>query len=188
MEQKFMWFAKYNDGSIVYELEDDKENDFYSIDKDKLKEFGLVSKDSKISFDIDNGIFTVLGDTLDFSIDDIKISGRDEKYNHIIQYKELHRDFDINTKKSISENVIDAFHIGYEKNIKIDRYKSIIISVVCRVEVGKPIKLGFVIATNFELKGKLYVDRNGDIDKFPIDVYVNRGGYKLYEKIIPIVI
>ena len=73
------WIAKYEDGTLFHQFDDDKENLFKDIDQERLKVFTIGSPYKQISVDLTNGIFDLNGVNLEID----NISNRDEKYRLI---------------------------------------------------------------------------------------------------------
>lgn len=165
--QPFIWFAKYNDDSILTEFDDEqKENNFNDIDKENLKEFGLLGKGVKIYYSTEDGIIKMKDtkghiDIIESSLkngDAVECisSRKDTVYNDIVQFKGFHQDFDPLTKDPLHGVVIDSFHIGYKIVIKGET-GVIYVRVLLRLELGSGIKLGFRFAPTFDLKRKLCI-------------------------------
>jgi len=187
--QPFIWFAKSYDGTILTEFEDSgKQNEFDTIDKVNLKEFGLIGRGSKLWYSTEDGILNIFDKKVEFYIEDeeqkiIKLSGiESEKYNDIIQYKGFYQDFAINTKNALGGIVIDSYHFGYKHVVNVKDKGDIYMQSVFRMPMDKPMKIGFRFATTFDLKGKLFIKINGEVDTEPMDIMVLSGRAENYEK------
>lgn len=134
--QEYMWFAEYEDGTKLYEMDNNcTETQFSEIDKDKLKIFGLMGKGKRIWFDVKDGIINLNGeDKLIFNLlrdveynrdtngiiaDIIKVSNReDTKYNDIIQYKKASLDIGISGETRDRKMYVEMNFIGFKVKIK----------------------------------------------------------------------
>lgn len=134
--QEYMWFAEYEDGTKLYEMDNNCiETQFSEIDRDKLKTFGLIGKGQKIWFNINDGIihlneneeliFNILKeisyekDSDKVTADTIKIMDReDTKYNDIIQYKKASLDIGMNGETRDKKMYVEINFIGFKVKIK----------------------------------------------------------------------
>lgn len=123
--QNFIWVAEYYDGTYLseYNLNDKKNNDYYSIDRSKLVKFGLIGMGSQMYFDVANGIFNINNNKIQVSYvvnkEEYPLTGRTFLYNDIIQYKEAYGDMRISPTSSGGKlkNNIYSQSIGYKKSM-----------------------------------------------------------------------
>ena len=174
--QPFIWYAKSFDDSLLTEFEDDKtENEFSDIDRVNLQEFGLMGRGAKLWFSTNDGILNIQDKRLEFYLEDeeqklIKLSGRNEFYNDIIQFKQFAQVLTTNTKEGFGPLTIDAFHLGYKHSFEIEGKGKIHFAIILRMPMGHPMKIGFKITPSFDFKGKLFMRINGQPDSNPSDI------------------
>ena len=152
--QMFMWFAEYEDGTEIYEMDNDcKETPFDSIDKDKLKRFGLLGNGGRIYFDIKDGVIILDNRKINFNLlevlednkekeeiksNAIKITGRtDTKYNDIIQYKKGVLDVPLGGETKNQQMTTAINFIGFKVKIRTNDNIWNIQYILC-VPVGNP--------------------------------------------------
>lgn len=116
--QKFIWKATYDDGSIIYEFEQDgKENQYNDLDKNKINKFAIIGNGGEIWFSMSDGIIHLDGGrdlTISLEIDnktyDITNLSK-ENYKSIEQYKKGECFFSTNEK--VSKMTPYEHYIGY---------------------------------------------------------------------------
>lgn len=120
-----IWIAKYNNGQELREYQDNKFNDFYSIDKDNLSSFGLMNELNELMYEVDTGTFIFNNKRLNISLKHedtiIPITESAIKYNDCITFKKADH---IVTGAGFGTSKIVEYNYGYKArldnmNIKI---------------------------------------------------------------------
>jgi len=192
---QFIWFAKYTDESIFAEFNDNKtENEFSAVDKKNIKEFGIMGCRAKLWFNSDDGVMKILNPlqtvplTFEFALEDekqnlIKLSGRNQNYNDIIQFHRLAKCLiatkgtteDPNQKTPVvmkeGPTYIDQNNFGFKICIDIEGKGQIFYSQIFRLNFNEPCAIECRIAPTFDFNGSLITTfNNKTLDPTPVTV------------------
>ena len=172
--QLFIWYAKREDGSTVYEYDDEKNG--YSYDKeieskkDSIEEFGLIGNGSKIFFNTKDGIITIGDREIKIYVEsgedgDIYLPITENKedgvnYKNVIQYKQGTVDVVMdNNMKDVPMRTI-GHYIGYD--IKTKEFNA---QVILNVPIGGTLNIKVTITLkNTDFSGK-YCIQYGDYEE-----------------------
>lgn len=172
--QLFIWYAKREDGSIVYEYDDEQNG--YSYDKeieskkDSIEEFGLIGNGSKIFFNTKDGIITVGNKEIRIYVEsgedgDVYLPITENKedginYKNVIQYKQGTVDVVMdNNMKDVPMRTI-GHYIGYY--IKTKEFNA---QVILNVPIGGTLNIKVTITLkNTDFSGK-YCIQYGDYEE-----------------------
>lgn len=172
--QLFIWYAKREDGSIVYEYDDEKNG--YSYDKeieskkDSIEEFGLIGNGSKIFFNTKDGVITVGNKEIKIYVEsgedgDVYLPITENKedgvnYKNVIQYKQGTVDVVMdNNMKDVPMRTI-GHYIGYD--IKTKEFNA---QVILNVPIGGTLNIKVTITLkNTDFSGK-YCIQYGDYEE-----------------------
>ena len=171
---KIIWYAKREDGSIVYEYDDEKNG--YSYDKeieskkDSIEEFGLIGNGSKIFFNTKDGVITVGNKEIKIYVEsgedgDVYLPITENKedgvnYKNVIQYKQGTVDVVMdNNMKDVPMRTI-GHYIGYD--IKTKEFNA---QVILNVPIGGTLNIKVTITLkNTDFSGK-YCIQYGDYEE-----------------------
>lgn len=160
----FMWVCKYSDGTYIPEFENkDKENSFLKIEKEKVDELHLLGNGFHSLFNTNDGKFIFNDDTqVDFTLipkndKEIKITGRDDDYHDIIQYKGFYTDGVSNLNNANLQCHTCSYHIGWKKQFKINENTSIFFKAILSVVLNEGIKLEIKLSSNNDFDGDFIV-------------------------------
>lgn len=180
-DQRYIWYGKYNDDSMVYEFDNNGiETNFTEIKKEDLTSFGLMGNGGRVYFDVNDGLIHL--DTtrvlnlylLDENDDKIKITEiPDYKYNDIIQYKKGYMDFRYG--RGIQEGKIKASEhfMGYKVDLK-DKENTIKAQVIYCLPVRGTIHLIMKLnSIDRDFNGKLVAQYGGNRDEAPLNLSKN---------------
>lgn len=172
--QLFIWYTKREDGSIVYEYDDEKNG--YSYDKeieskkDSIEEFGLIGNGSKIFFNTKDGIITIGDREIKIYVEsgedgDVYLPITENKedgvnYKNVIQYKQGTVDVVMdNNMKDVPMRTI-GHYIGYD--IKTKEFNA---QVILNVPIGGTLNIKVTITLkNTDFSGK-YCIQYGDYEE-----------------------
>lgn len=172
--QFFIWYAKREDGTTVYEYDDEQNG--YSYDKeieskkDSIEEFGLIGNGSKIFFNTKDGVFTVGNKEIRIYVEsgedgDVYLPITENKedgvnYKNVIQYKQGTVDVVMdNNMKDVPMRTI-GHYIGYD--IKTKEFNS---QVILNVPIGGTLNIKVTITLkNTDFSGK-YCIQYGDYEE-----------------------
>jgi hypothetical protein len=172
--QLFIWYAKREDGSIVYEYDDEQNG--YSYDKeieskkDSIEEFGLIGNGSKIFFNTKDGVITVGNKEIRIYVEsgedgDVYLPITENKedgvnYKNVIQYKQGTVDVVMdNNMKDVPMRTI-GHYIGYD--IKTKEFNA---QVILNVPIGGTLNIKVTITLkNTDFSGK-YCIQYGDYEE-----------------------
>ena len=172
--QLFIWYAKREDGSIVYEYDDEQNG--YSYDKeieskkDSIEEFGLIGNGSKIFFNTKDGVITVGNKEIKIYVEsgedgDVYLPITENKedgvnYKNVIQYKQGTVDVVMdNNMKDVPMRTI-GHYIGYD--IKTKEFNA---QVILNVPIGGTLNIKVTITLkNTDFSGK-YCIQYGDYEE-----------------------
>lgn len=172
--QLFIWYVKREDGSIVYEYDDEKNG--YSYDKeieskkDSIEEFGLIGNGSKIFFNTKDGIITIGDREIKIYVEsgedgDVYLPITENKedgvnYKNVIQYKQGTVDVVMdNNMKDVPMRTI-GHYIGYD--IKTKEFNA---QVILNVPIGGTLNIKVTITLkNTDFSGK-YCIQYGDYEE-----------------------
>lgn len=91
--EAYSWLASYNDGTGQKEFEKVGEiyqrYTFESIQKDKLTKFGIVGFGQELFFDVNTGIFNILGNTVEVRVRDKATGVKHEFVRQLPAYDDL---------------------------------------------------------------------------------------------------
>lgn len=187
--QLFIWYAKREDGSIVYEYDDEQNG--YSYDKeieskkDSIEEFGLIGNGSKIFFNTKDGIITIGDREIKIYVEsgedgDIYLPITENKeygvnYKNVIQYKQGTVDVVMdNNMKDVPMRTI-GHYIGY--NIKTKEFNA---QVILNVPIGGTLNIKVTITLkNTDFSGK-YCIQYGDYEEQE-ETLLECGASKVFE-------
>lgn len=172
--QLFIWYVKREDGSIVYEYDDEQNG--YSYDKeieskkDSIKEFGLIGNGSKIFFNTKDGVITIGNKEIRIYVEsgedgDVYLPITENKedgvnYKNVIQYKQGTVDVVMdNNMKDVPMRTI-GHYIGYD--IKTKEFNA---QVILNVPIGGTLNIKVTITLkNTDFSGK-YCIQYGDYEE-----------------------
>lgn len=119
--QDYIYFAKYFDGKILYEYDEDLNHlDFNSIEKGKVKQFGLIGNGIKLYWDIPTGIFHIGKNEYGIRITNGSLElPQYGIQKDLITFKMAHTDSLVSggSTKSLG-NIIDSYFVGFKMNVE----------------------------------------------------------------------
>ena len=123
--QPFIWYAKKEDGSTVYECDDDSNTELYdSLDHTDVTEFGFLGMGGKLYINTSNGILTLDGDR-DVNVFIIDRNDEDRfditnnpslDYKKFFEYKQFICNFNpmSSQKEQQADSQISSYTFGHE--------------------------------------------------------------------------
>jgi len=189
MNRELRWLAQYADGRIVKELDFTgswvwgkwTETPFRALDLSQIVSFGLEGSGTRVGFRVDNGVIGINGKPLELALQDFNnnlfpITGRQDVFYRVVQYKEAHCSISSGNGKLKEDSGIDAYCVGWttaSRDKELGDWRS---KCVVRVpsKIGEEIKvyLWFMCSNGFT--GILRI-RFGDMEYPPINTILRPG-------------
>ncbi|WP_028588867.1 hypothetical protein [Paenibacillus massiliensis] len=171
VEQEFIWHAEYNDQTSLseYDFVTKEENLFKSIDANKLIRFGLIGQGQRLYYEVNSGIFKIIGKMYEFSYVTANctysLTGQQIKYNDHITFKSAEMFVDPVVLKTVIDPVITDYSFGYKVSLLLDGVE-INFKALCVISYDNPMYLNLRLVSSKSLDGELVIKRNGmTIDK-----------------------
>lgn len=143
----FLWFACYNNGTLLEEKSNNKITSFSDIPKDDIKQFGFYGMGMKLWLDLTDGYFYTQSDKNPDIISSYNIYLRRKNEKNIIKFIPLfnkddfnliqlkHLSTDISPKNGNSKSITDQFIFGFTSHPK-DNDIPFTVSIKCIIDIG----------------------------------------------------
>lgn len=170
-ERDFVWIGMYPNGTSLSEFSFNtkKEHSFYELKKNELIKFGLIGHGLFPHFNTWNGVFYLEGNTyeLEFRTEKELIpltSALNTSYHDVITYKdaECFNGLDVKSNNKNLTSFIYQYVFGYKTQIKYSNI-NFYLRVLFKIPLNKPMCLSIRLVPDQNLKGILYIRRNGII-------------------------
>lgn len=164
--QDFIWVADYSNNTFLSEfnLDSKKENSFYDIDKNNLIRFGLIGHGMNLYYEILGGTFKIAGQMLEFIYivngKEYYLTGQQQMYNDIIQFKNAESIFDPSGKNGSIGSTITQYNFGYKQNLNIHNI-NFNFKAICSIPYGKHVYMNLRLVADQDLNGILCIKKNG---------------------------
>lgn len=133
--EAFSWIASYNDETVLREFEKDgeeyKRHMFADIDKEKLAKFGIGGFGSHLFFDVETGIFNILGNSVEIRIRNTETNDLHTftnvlpKYDGLIMYRQG-ESLPPSKEFPLGRDFVTGYFFGYKAKIGAFNVKFII--------------------------------------------------------------
>lgn len=166
--QDFIWMADYSDGTFLseYDFNSKKENSFYDIYKKNLIRFGLVGCGMNLFYEVFGGTFKISGKMLEFiyKVDgkEYYLTGQQQMYNDIIQFKNAESNFDPLGRSGSIESMINQYNFGYKQKLNMHDV-NFNFKAICSIPYGQPIYMNLRLVADRDLNGVFCIKKNGII-------------------------
>ena len=147
--QDYIWFAEYEDKSVLREFNGIIENKFEKLNEhfDKIKIFGLLGKnDNEIFFYLSDGVFKIGDNKLELKLNNKKIKYVSDK--SLISFKHAFTEYDFKKDKKIVK--IDAFFVGFKSKIEIDGH-TLDMKIIFKIMMDDGISCGIKLSGEEEV-------------------------------------
>lgn len=147
--QDYIWFAEYEDKSVLREFNGIIENKFEKLNEhfDKIKIFGLLGKnDNEIFFCLSDGVFKIGDNKLELKLNNKKIKYVSDK--SLISFKHAFTEYDFKKDKKIVK--IDAFFVGFKSKIEIDGH-TLDMKIIFKIMMDDGISCGIKLSGEEEV-------------------------------------
>ncbi len=163
--EAYSWLASYNDGTGQREFEKVGEiyqrYTFESIQKDKLTKFGIVGFGQELFFDVNTGIFNILGNTVEVRVRDKATGVKHEfvrqlpAYDDLIMYRQG-ESLPPTAEFPAGRSFITGYFYGYKAKLE-NFFVTFIVSCVAGQGIGLKAKL----VPNMDFDGEIILCLNG---------------------------
>lgn len=149
--QDFMWFAKYKNGTILSEFDNNGgENSFYDIVKEDVAQFGVVGAGNILMFDALTGVFILNGEHIDIHYGDTELTNGNTSYTDIISFKDAGAYLLPNGQTT--DGVIDKYNFGYKCKINGFNMQCIVFIDMVSGKIYLNVRLVSAVSANGNIK------------------------------------
>ena len=187
--QHFIWYGIYNDGSKIYEFNNDQtETEFNDINKPELSQFGLIGMGGKVYFNTNDGLIhldtvRVLKLSLEdengksYNITEIK----DKKYTDIIQYKKGYMDFRPGRMVQNGTITPSEHYFGFKTDVELPDNIIKVQIIYCLPLRGTIYLITKLNSIDKDFKGKLIAQYGGNVETTDLDISKNTNNeFRIY--------
>lgn len=181
VDQDFVWLAEYHneDHLCEYDLDTKVENPFQEIEKNELVRFGLIGHGNKLFYEVMGGVFKLNGAMYEVYYKEgdreFYLTGQNQKYNDIIQYKDAEIFFNPYNPNSEQLQRITNFNFGYKTELAVFDANLNFKAIYSVPLDGSPF-INFWLVSSREMSGKFVIKKNGIVvDEIPAPMEPNKG-------------